>query len=87
MIMDVKKVVLVTLLIDLPAGLCFVICSFVASNKCYLKQIDGACVQGSGIDVLFKVSHGTSFQVIITGFLFVCGSGMSIAYLIVVPIA
>ena len=57
------------------------ISSWVAANRCFFKQVDGACVEGSGIDVLFKVSRGQSFMIVIAGFMYAATSLAAIRFL------
>jgi len=66
-IMDKVRLLNVLLGLTLFLSCGFTIASFVATNKCY----EDPCVEGDGLDVVFKVSRGLGFQVVVSGFLFI----------------
>jgi len=64
--MDKVRLLNVLLGLNFLLSLGFAFASFVAADKCYVEP----CMHGDGLDVLYKVSHGLGFEVVVSGFLY-----------------
>jgi len=75
--MDKVRLLNVLLGVTFLLGFGFLIAAIVACNKCYVAP----CFEGRGLDVLYKVSNGLGFEVVISGFIFCLHTGHGIRVL------